>query len=208
MNDDATLAAVRNHLTQVRGSLGGVHMNTPANEIVARARWRRTRHGLAMGATLAVLGLALALGLGLPSGSQVRPVHVHLTAWSVDTNSNGTVTVDVHELTHAALLAKALGEAGVPAVVTTALCLDPQNQGALAKATGALRSGRTGVVIDPAAIPSGTELLFSILRVRVLSPDGEGQNGTGFGWGLVNSGAPLDCHASKPAKYYHTATTH
>ncbi len=39
MNDDATLAAVRNHLTQVRGSLGGVHMNTPANEIVARASW-------------------------------------------------------------------------------------------------------------------------------------------------------------------------
>lgn len=197
MNDHDTLTAVRNRLTEVRDSLGDVRMITPADEIVARGRRRRMRRGLsAVGAACAAVGLAVALAL--PSGSQARPVHVHLAAWSVDTNSNGTVTVTVHELTHAAQLERALAEAGVPAVVTPGqVCLNPQNQNALDK-SGALRSGRTGVVINPSAIPSGTEILFSLFyshgytRGKVV----------GFGWGLVNTGAPLHCHTITGIRVY------
>jgi hypothetical protein len=58
------------------------------------------------------------VALALSSGSQARPVHVHLAAWSVDTNSNGTVTVTVHQLAHPAKLQRTLARAGVPAVVT------------------------------------------------------------------------------------------
>ncbi len=215
MNDDDTLSTVRTCLTEVSDSLGDVHMSTPASEIVARARRRRTRRWLsAVGATCAAVGLAVALTLS--SGSQIRPVHVHLAAWSVDSNSNGTVTLTVHELTHAALLVRVLGEAGVPAVVTIhGQCLNLQNQHALAQ-SGALRSGHAGVVINPAAIPSGTKILIGLIvanQVREWTPSTgwrhlHGNRVVGFGWGLVNSGEPLHCISTHHnTKYYSTSGT-
>jgi hypothetical protein len=203
---DGPLATIGSQLAEVRDSLGTVHLETPVGEIVARARRRRTRLGLSgVGATFAVLGLAL--GLTFPSGHQVQPVHEHLTAWTVDTNNDGTVTLNVHELTHAALLAQVLGKAGVPAVVTTAQCLDVQNQTALAQAAGALRSGRTGVVIDPAAIPGGTRILISVLRAYIPAAAGGWRYaGMGFGWGLVKTGAQLSCPGSE-GKFYYTNRT-
>ena len=113
MNDDHTLTVIRDRLAEVRDSLGEVHRSIPASEIIARARRRRTRRWLATtGAACAAMGLAVALAL--PSGSQARPVHVHLAAWSVDSNSNGTVTLTVHELTHLALLVRVLGKPECP----------------------------------------------------------------------------------------------
>jgi hypothetical protein len=215
MNDDDALATVRNCLTEVRDSLGDVHMSTPVSEIVAGARRRRTRRWLAT-AGAACAAVTLAVALALPSGSQARPVHVHLAAWSVDSNSNGTVILTVHELTHAALLARVLGEAGVPAVIAlNAQCLNPQNQNALAQ-SGALRSGHTGVVIKPAAIPSGTKILIGLISAKHLSEWSpttgwrhlHGNRIAGFGWGLVNSGEPLHCISTHHnAKYYSTSGT-
>jgi hypothetical protein len=204
---EGPLATIGSQLAEVRDSLGTVHMKIPASEIVARAKRRRTRLGLsAVGATFAVLGLAL--GLTFPSGHQVQPVHVHVTAWTVDTNNDGTVTLNVHELTHAALLAQVLGKAGVPAVVTTAQCLNQQNQTALAQAVGALRSGSTGVVIDPAAIPSGTAILISVLQNYFPTLSGRWRyGGVGFGWGLVRTGAPLTCYGSGHGQFYYTGGT-
>jgi hypothetical protein len=213
MNDDHTLTVIRDRLAEVRDSLGEVHRSIPASEIIARARRRRTRRWLATtGAACAAMGLAVALAL--PSGSQARPVHVHLAAWSVDSNSNGTVTLTVHELTHLALLVRVLGEAGVTAVVTIhSDCLNPQNQNALAR-SGALRSGRTGVVITPAAIPNRTAVLFGLVpayAMRTWTPStgwvqGHGNRVVGFGWGLVNSGKPLHCAiAQHDTEYYATS---
>jgi hypothetical protein len=195
--------------------LGEVPRSIPASEIFARARRRRLRRRLsAVAAACAAAGLAV--GLMLPSGSQARPVHVHLAAWSVDTNSDGTVTLTVHELTHVALLVRVLGEAGVPAVVTIhADCLNPQNQNALAR-SGALRSGRTGVIIHPTAIPSGTAILFGLVPAyasRYWTPStgwvqGHGNQVVGFGWGLVSSGKPLHCAiAQHNREYYSTSGT-
>lgn len=116
MNDDTTLAALRSRVTEVREALGDVRMTTPASEIIARAQRRRTRRGLAVaGAACAAIGLAVTLAL--PSGAQARPVHIHLAAWSVDTNPNGTVIFKLRNTSHPALLQHVLAEAGVPAMV-------------------------------------------------------------------------------------------
>jgi hypothetical protein len=189
-----------------------------ATDVISRARkTRRRRRGLSLAAAgTACAAIGLAVALGLPSGSQTRPVHMHLAAWSVDTNNNGTVTLTMHELTHVALLVQVLGEAGVPAVVTIhSDCLNPQNQHALAR-SAALRSGHTGVVIHPAAIPSGTKILFGLVpayAVKTWTPgtgwvQGHGDRIVGFGWGLVSSGNPLHCAIAKhDREYYSTSGT-
>jgi hypothetical protein len=199
MNDDTTLSVVRDCLSQARDCLSGEHMDTPASAIIAGARRRRVRRGLsvaAAGCATAGLAVILAVTLALPSGNQARAVHVHLAAaWSVDTNSNGTVTITVRQLTHAAQLERALAQAGVPAVVTPGeMCLNTQNQDALLR-TRALRSGHRGVVVTPSAIPAGTKLLFSLIYSQ--------GKVVGFGWGLVHNGAPLHCvSASNDHLYY------
>lgn len=69
----------------------------------------------AMTAVCAAIGLAVALVL---PGGQAPAVHVHLAAWSVDTNSNGTVTVTIRQmLGNPAGLQQALAKDGVPALV-------------------------------------------------------------------------------------------
>lgn len=204
MNDDATLTALRDRLAEVREALGGVHMTTPVGEIMASARKRRARRWIAAaGAACAATGLAL--GLLLPSGSQARPVHIHLAAWSVDTNSNGTVTVTVRQLTHAAQLRRALAKAGVPAVVTfREECLNTQNQNALRKAGVVLKVSAhpPGEIITPSQIPRGTALLFSIIPVVTYSSTGGATHGVGFGWGLVKTGQALHCYRVKLAPVY------
>jgi hypothetical protein len=115
MTDDATLTALRNRLAEVRDSISGVRMTRPASEIFASARKRRSRRVLAAaGAACAAIGIALALAV--PAG-QARPVHVHLAAWSVDTNPNGTVTFRLRNTSQPARLQHVLAEAGVPALV-------------------------------------------------------------------------------------------
>jgi hypothetical protein len=51
-------------------------------------------------------------------------VHVHLAAWSVDTNPNGTVTFKLRSISDPARLEHVLAEAGVPAMVRSGeICL-------------------------------------------------------------------------------------
>jgi hypothetical protein len=215
MTDDHALTVVKDRLAEVRDSLGEAQPNLPASEIIARAKRHRTRRVLAaVGGACAAVGIAVALAL--PPGSQIRPVHVHLAAWSVDSNSDGTVILTVHELTHVPLLVRVLGQAGVPAVVTIhSDCLNPQNQGALAR-SGALRSGHKGVVIHPAAIPNETAILFGLIpayAVRTWTSgtgwvQGHGNRIAGFGWGLVHSGTPLHCAiAQHDTEYYSSSRT-
>ena len=198
MSDGHTLAEVRSRLAEVRDALDDVHMTTPASEIIARATRRRRCRGLAA-AGAACAGLGLALALALPSGGQARPVHIHLAAWSVDTNRDGTVTVTVRQLTHAGELQRALAEAGVPAVVTfREVCLNTHNQDAMAKAGVQFKVSvhPPGEIITPSQIPSGAKLLFSIIPVV----DGQGTRSVAFGWGLIRTGEPLHCI---PAKLWH-----
>jgi hypothetical protein len=114
----------------------------------------------------------------------------------VNTNSNGTVTLTVRQLTHAAQLQRALAEAGVPAIVTFGKqCLNTQNQNALRQAgvTFKVSDHPPGDIITPTQIPPGTKLLFSLNLAVVHSSTGHITRGVGFGWGLVKAGQPLHC---------------
>jgi hypothetical protein len=63
----------------------------------------------------------------------------------------------------------------------------PVNQKALAK-TGAAKNEATGVIINPAAIPRGTRILFGIIFTR-------GTHGkAGWGLGLIHPGERLHCY--------------
>src|SRR5262252_2293783 len=116
MTDDATLTALASRLAEVRDSVSGVRMTRPASEIFAGAKKRRSRRVLAAaGAACAAIGIAVALTL--PPGSQARPVHVHLAAWSVDTNPDGTVTFKLRSTSQPARLQRVVARAGVPAMV-------------------------------------------------------------------------------------------
>jgi len=195
MDDDQALTIIRDHLAQARDSLAPASPGIAARRIIAASRWRRTRRWLAVTVSAAaVTGLAAAVALS--SGSEVRPVHEHLAGWSVDTNSNGTVTITVteHQLTHAAELQRALAQAGVPAIVTTRSCLQgTQNWPRSSGDSGATTSANPpGLTITPSQIPSGTKLIFSVIPLVV-----HGATVTAFGWGLAKNGQPLHCTPSK-----------
>jgi len=174
MNDNDTLAAVRDSLTTAKDSLAGVHKNTPADVIAREGRARRRRHALASlaGATAAVAGIALAItalaGPGHPtsqSGSPARHTDaVRLAAWTVAKQANGDITVTVRQLSDPSGLQRTLRADGVPASVTSVTSPAPSchpypmTQALLAsvypgqKTTGA---GTTVLTIDPSALPSG-----------------------------------------------------
>jgi hypothetical protein len=174
MNDNDTLAAVRDSLTTAKGSLAGVHMNTPADAIAREGRARRRRHTLASltGATAAAAGTALAItALAVPghpasqSGSPARhPDTARLAAWTVARQANGDITVTVRQLSDPSGLQGTLRADGVPASVTSVASPDPScrpypmTQALFTsvyqaqKATGA---GTTVLTINPSALPSG-----------------------------------------------------
>jgi len=209
VNDDTTATALRHRLNEVRDCMSDVHMTVPDSTIFATASKRRTRRGLSAVLTAACVAIGLTLGLLLPGGP-APAVHVHLAAWSVGSNSNGTVTVTVRQLTHAGQLQHALAKAGVPAMVTFRKeCLNNENQNALQKAGVAFKVSvrPTGEIITPSQIPHGDKLLFSIITVTVRSSSGSVTHGRGFGWGLVKAGHPLQCTVEKIADIYPRAGT-
>ena len=117
MTDETTLTALRHRLAEVRDSMSDVHMTIPDSAIFTNAKKRRTRRGIAAAMTAVCAAIGLAVALVLPGG-QSRAGHVHLAAWSVDTNSNGTVTVTIRQmLGNPAGLQQALAKDGVPALV-------------------------------------------------------------------------------------------
>jgi hypothetical protein len=174
MNDNDTLAAVRDSLTTAKGSLAGVHMNTPVDAIAREGRARRRRHTLTglTGATAAAAGTALAIvalvAPGHPasqSGSPaVHPGTARLAAWTVAKQANGDITVTVRQLSDPSGLQSTLRADGVPASVTSIASPDPScrrypmTQALFTsvypaqKATGA---GTTVLTINPSALPSG-----------------------------------------------------
>jgi hypothetical protein len=197
MNGDHTLTVIRDRLAEARDSLAEAHPSIPASQIIARSRRRRAGRWMATtGAACAAAGLAVAMAL--PSGSQGRVVHEHLAAWSVDTNSNGTVTVTVHQLTHGAELQRALAEAGVPAIVTFPQSCLQGTQNGHTNGGVTVSDNPPGLTITPSMIPAGTKLLFSVIPIVVHPAKGAPLKGTAFGWGLVKNGQPLYC---VPAHY-------
>lgn len=208
MNDDDMLAAMRSSLAGAKDALTDVHLNRPPEAIMARARGRRLRRGLpGVGAGGLALGIGLALALpgGSPvasGGSQVAPggspasraVHVNLAAWSVNTSSNGLVSVTIRELKDRAGLQRTLAAAGIPAILTSGrVCNSSVDPALLSKvlAKVAVR-GETQITINPAAMPPGTELVIGIGILRHGS-----QRVHAAALGLTKKGAPMDCSGTK-----------
>src|SRR5262245_52060629 len=214
MNDDATLTALRDHLVTVRDSLGDVHMTTPASAIFAGARKRRSRRVLAVaGASCAAIGLIV--GLVLPAGNQARAVHVHLAAWSVDTNPDGTVTFKLRNISQPARLQQVLAEAGVPAMVRRGKICLAQGRHVLLPTRGIVSylNGRPAAMesvfllggngggpnkplnwswtITPAKIPGNAHFVIS-----AIPGDHVSARHIQAAWEFVPDSAPVSCAAS------------
>jgi hypothetical protein len=198
MNDDEIMVAqIMAALRGAKDSLTDVRMSASADSITARARNRRLRRG-AFGAGAGVLALGVGLGVVVGGSGGVTPVssdksvHVNLAAWSVNTTPSGIVDVTVRQLTDPALLRQTLAEAGVPAYVAAGeLCTTGSGDLPQSQVIGDVPVANSGnsviVTVNPAAMPSGSELLVSMTQ-QVL---GQRQSLV-IGIDLVNEG-PVSC---------------
>jgi hypothetical protein len=147
-------------------------------QIMTSARSRRRRHRLLGGAAGAGLAASAALALVLAAPGAGPATSVNLAAWSVHAASDGVVTVDMRSFTDTAQLQKVLAEDKIPALVLNSIRLcsavtaASQNQlinaqpGAVPTASQpiALPGGHGTdwtMVVDPALLPSGWELVIN-----------------------------------------------
>lgn len=192
-------------LDTVKESLAGVHMRTPVETIVASGRTRRRhrRSALTAAGALAVTGLT-AGALALSGSGAAPPVRaggdsggnsgsgVQLAAFSVVSNPNGTATVTLVKGPgiNPDSLSRALGGAGVPAIIRVgSFC---RSHGDAPKASGVLTSERRSdgsviLVINPKAMPRGTELSIGF------KPESVPGTKDRIRFTLVTTGARLTC---------------
>jgi hypothetical protein len=202
-DDDDMLAAMRSSLAGTKDALTHVHMDQRPEAIMARVRGRRLRRGLpGVGAGALALGIGLALSLSgghraapgdsptASGGSPDRGVHVNLVAWSVNTSPTGQVSVTIRELKDPARLSKTLADAGVPVALTSGRVCTSGDQLQVSRVVRKLPGpGGLVIMINPKAMPAGTELVIGIGTLRIGS-----QHGPAAAFGLEKKGSPLDCH--------------
>ena len=176
MNNDHTLTALKDHLAEVRDSLGEAHPSIPASEIIARARRRRVRRRLIPGMTTVLVlaaGAAVAVTALLPASHPAsHQPRVQLAAWTVVQQPGGIIHVTVRELRDPAGLQAALRADGVPASVSfgngqQTPCRPYPGGGFTTSANPALINSvfpAPGVSIRPSALPSGTGVLLAFLQ--------------------------------------------
>jgi hypothetical protein len=193
VNDDMT----REVLGAVKAAIPDARMPTPVQHIVSTARSRRRRRGLAK---LAACGLAaaasLTLGLGLSAAGAGRSAPTahqggsKLAAWTVHTSPDGIVTITLRQLANPAVLQHVLAAHGVPAIVRAgdSICFERDGQplpGLFRVVSHPQGSHPIVIRIRPAAMPSGSELLFSITRISGVVQY--------VGQELIHTGAPVSC---------------
>lgn len=181
----------------------------------ASVRRRRVQYAAAgLAAAAAAVGVAVGIeqaggGSHTPSANQTSNptigqsggVHIHLAAFSVDTNPGGTVTLTTQgQLFDPNALREALAKAGVPAVVTLgSVCTvpgHPSNGLPQVISRSPAVNGRSVTTITPSAIPAGEKLSFGYFIVPV---HGAG----GLFISLVPDNAPLTCTSTPPAAPRH-----
>jgi hypothetical protein len=171
-------------LLQARHALSGARMETPVEAILAKGRSRRQRRRLVQlsAAGAAASGcLALALGVAAVAGSgspALAPGTIRTAAFTLAKNADGTTTLALNDgqMFDAAALQKALARDGIPALVQTGVyCTStaaPPISGVLStRLRDGSRAAAPGhrspappvwvTVINPAAMPAGTELSFT-----------------------------------------------
>src|SRR5262249_35357521 len=172
----------------------------------ARREPRRSRQmrralivGAAGGAALAIaIGAAVASNgtSGTPGRAEAGSVHVHLAAFSVDTNPGGTVTVILSQaqIVDPNALRQALAQAGIPARITVgSVCYNPvQNRSRLLEAFALSKPGpgeASKLVITPSKLPAGSTLTIGYLM--------NGAVGKPF-FSALAAGAPVTCSSNPP----------
>jgi hypothetical protein len=161
MNDNETMDLIRERMSSL-------DMTTPVEAILTRGDIRRKRRRFArLGATgLVIAGLAVGVpaftGSAAPAPEPTGPVE--LVAFSVTRNPDGTATLRLpkRQVLDPATLQRALADAGVPAIVRIgSFCRsDGAGRPDIDHVLSSQRSndGTIVIVIDPAAMPAGTEL--------------------------------------------------
>jgi hypothetical protein len=171
-------------LLQTRDALSGARMETPVEAILAKGKSRRHRRRLVqLSAAVAASG-ALALGLAtvIGSGSPApAPGTIRTAAFTLARNANGTasLTLNQDQVFDPATLQQALARDGIPALVQTGTyCTSTPAPPSRRVVSIQLPDGRpvpiTGrrspvppdavTVINPAAMPAGTELSFTYVN--------------------------------------------
>jgi hypothetical protein len=174
-----------------------------ANPARRPARANQRARYAALGLAAAAVAAAAALGIDYGTGGGPSPgaspataqggVHIHLAAFSVDTNADGTVTLTLNQgqLFDPATLTHALAKAEVPALVTVgSVCTAPVPSDALPQVIShspAQSGGSSVTIITPSAIPSGEELSIGYFA-----------NGNGLHISLVPDNAHLTCSSTPP----------
>jgi hypothetical protein len=181
MNDDHGLDAFSHRLTEARDSLGHEHMTIPVGEIFAREKRRRMRRWLAAtGAACVAIGVAAAVTLaqGGPARPAQGPGGTRLSAWTVQTTADGTVTFKLRNTSHPAQLQRALARAGVRAVVRWGeICLaGGRGQPLLGDETGFMETNS----------PTGDASYFAVQGGSGPDPD------LGWSWTVIPSKMPRD----------------
>ena len=169
-------------LLQARDALSGARMETPVEAILAKGRSRRHRRRLVQlsAAGVAASGcLALGLAAVVASGSPAPvPGTIRTAAFTLARNANGTTSLKLNQdqTFDPAVLQQALARDGIPALVQTDIfCTStpaPPSSGVvsieLPDGSPVPQTGNQSpvppdavTVINPAAMPGGTELSFT-----------------------------------------------
>jgi hypothetical protein len=162
MNDGDVLGAVRHALSEI--PMPGA----PRPEAImsrGRARQRRWLAGLSVSGAAAVAAVILGTSGVFGSGGSVPAAGAaHLAAFSVVSNSGGTVTVSISadQMLDASALRQALAAHGVPALVTSgSFCTSDPTPSGFSQVVLPERKplpDQIVLVIKPSAMPSGVEL--------------------------------------------------
>jgi len=170
-------------LLQARDAFSATRMETPVETILATGRTRRHRRRLVQLTAAAAAGGALTLGLAavVSSGSPApAPQTIRTAAFTLARNANGTasLTLNQDQVFDPAALQQALSRDGIPALVQTGIYCSstpaPPSNGVLSvqlpdgSPVGKSTPGHASpvppdavTVINPAAMPAGTELSFT-----------------------------------------------
>jgi len=209
MTDDDVLAAVRDCLTTARDQAAGEQMTRPARAIIARARRRRLRQGLAAAAAAVIAAVAVpALVPGSHGASPAR-----LAAWTVTSRPGGRITVTIRELRDPVGLQRQLRADGVPATVrftgqTPRRCLYyplPPKQSFRLQARifpqASSTSSHTAFTINTTAIPARIGLWITLSPPATQAAQ-DGLRSTAFAatWTLVYASG--HCPPGKPTQTF------
>src|ERR1022692_1707660 len=164
--------------------------------------------GVAAAAAALAASVLLLTGSWPGSGHAASAVHVNLTAWSVNTNPDGTVTFKVKRMSDPTRLEHVLAQAGVPAIVRFGE--NCRAQGQTLPVQGIVSglnyvggpAGRPQWVdgrpypawaytITPSGMPAGARFMISV-------GPGPGTNYQWFDWALVPAGVHVTCGPSVP----------